>query len=406
MSTKYFTNAMQNILNNEMNVSITENGAVGFKTTTKPLLDLNFKVASLRSCSENEIYQMFINAFMADRMNAMKWLFYARDIRGGLGERRLFRVIITRLTKDYPELVESVIPLVCEYGRYDDLLDLLDTSAKNAVLHFIATQLKNDIIAAKNDKPFSLLAKWMPSSNASSQKTKKYAGIIQKELGLTERNYRKTLSFLREKLRIVERDMSAKKWDKIDYEAVPSRANLIYNSAFLRNDEQRRREFLQSLEKGEAKINASTLFPHDIVHKYSSGRSLDVTLEQLWKSLPNTVNGNGSTIVVADGSGSMISIVDPASNVRAIEVANALAIYFAERCSGEFKDKYITFSERPQLVDLSVGRNLKEKIGIARGHSEVASTNIEAVFDLILKTAVSNKMNQEDLPQNILIISD
>lgn len=198
--------------------------------------------------------------------------------------------------------------------------------------------------------------------------------------------------------------MSAHKWDGIDYQRVPSRANLIYNSAFLRHDEDRRREFLSKVERGEARINASVLFPHDIVHKYGY-RGTDATLEALWKNLPDTVQGCGNTIVVADGSGSM-SVRVGKSDVSALEVANSLAIYFAERSSGQFKDNYITFSEHPQLVDLSKGKNLHEKLSIAYSHDEVANTNIEAVFDLILNTAVRKHMEQSELPANILIISD
>jgi hypothetical protein len=206
--------------------------------------------------------------------------------------------------------------------------------------------------------------------------------------------------------------MSAKEWNAINYETVPSRANLIYNNAFLRNDEERRREYLGKLEKGAAKINAGTLFPHDIVHKYvyngwgASVKDYDATLEGLWKALPNTVKGAENTIVVADGSGSMTCNVGGNTGVTALDVANALAIYFAERSSGEFKDKYITFSSRPQLVDFSNAKTLRDKLRIALKHNEVADTNIEATFDLILKTAVNNNMSQEDMPKNILIISD
>lgn len=259
----------------------------------------------------------------------------------------------------------------------------------------------------------SLLAKWMCSENASSEQTKKYAKILREGLGLSSREYRKMLSEMRKYLDVVEVKMSAKNWSEIKYETVPSRANLIYNNAFLRNDEARRREYLGKLEKGETKINASTLFPHDIVHKYSdysgwhsSLKKKDATIEALWKALPDTVNGCGNTIVVADGSGSMTTNVDRSSSVTALEVANALAIYFAEHSSGQFKDKYITFSERPQIVDFSNATSLHDKLQIALAHDECANTNIENVFDLILDTAIKNRMKQEDLPQNILIISD
>lgn len=188
------------------------------------------------------------------------------------------------------------------------------------------------------------------------------------------------------------------------------RANLIYNNAFLRNDEERRREYLNKLEKGETKINAGVLFPHDIVHKYGSSRwNLppvdDPTLEQLWKALPDYVSGAGNTICVADGSGSMTSRIG-GTNVTALSVANALAIYFAERSSGQFKDTYITFSSRPQIVDFSNANSLREKIEIALNHCEMTNTNIEATFDLILQTAIRNEMTQDDMPQNVLVLSD
>ena len=344
-----FTTAMASTLNEDYNVSVTENGAVGYRTTGKALLDLNFSVASLRSTSEAEITSKFVKAFFDDKMAAMKWLFFARDVRGGLGERRLFRTVMKYLADNLPEYVRPVIELVAEYGRYDDLLCLLDTDLDSEVYPLIEEQLDRDLKSMKDGQQISLLAKWLPSPGASSATTKHHAKQIQKMLGTTERQYRKMLSELRGYLDVVEKKMSAKQWREIKYEAVPSRANLIYNKAFLRNDEERRRAYLESLAKGETKINAGTLFPHDIVHKYGNSgwnaiTEYNETFEQLWKALPDTVNGNGNTIVVADGSGSMKCNVDPHSSVTALDVANALAIYFAEHSSGQFKDKYITFS--------------------------------------------------------------
>lgn len=410
-----FMSAVRQTLNNELNVSVTENGAIGYRTTGKELLDLNFSIASLRKMSDQEVANRFMKAFCEDKLLAMKWLFYARDIRGGVGERRLFRVVLQNLVRSNPEMVIPVINLIPEYGRYDDLWCLLDNvEAAKAVYQIVDKQLKKDWENMAAGKPISLLAKWMPSINASSAQTKEYGKKLCKALRMTEREYRKSLSKLRKYLDVVEVKMSDKNWSEIKYEAVPSRANLNYNSAFLRNDEARRREYLSKLEKGETKINAGTLFPHDIVHKYSINdgwygghlSTKDVAIEALWKALPNTVNDCGNTIVVADGSGSMTCRVDNNSSVTALEVANALAIYFAERSSGQFKDKYITFSENPQLVDMSNCNSLHAKLQKALAHNEVANTNIEKVFDLILTTAVNNHMEQKDLPKNVLIISD
>lgn len=406
-----FMNAVRQTLNNEFNVSVTENGAVGYRTTGKELLDLNFAVASLRKMPDAEVAKRFRKAFCEDQVLAMKWLFYARDAREGLGERRLFRTVMADLVKSNPEMVIPVINLIPEYGRYDDLWCLLDKAESAKVIYtIIDKQLIEDMRNMENNKPISLLAKWLPSCNASSAVTKNYAKRIYNALGLTEREYRKVLSKFRKYLDVVEVKMSNKNWSEIKYEAVPSRANLIYNNAFLRNDEERRRDYLGKLKRGETKINASTLFPHDIVHKYCGGsrymKSKDATIEALWKALPDTVKGCGNTMVVADGSGSMTCRVDNNSGVTALEVANTLAIYFAEHSSGQFKDKYITFSENPQFVDFSNCDTLHAKLQMAFAHNEVANTNIEKVFDLILTSAINNRMTQEDMPKNILIISD
>lgn len=407
-----FMEDLKETLNNE--TQLTENSAVGFKTTGKALLDLNFSITSLRNKSEDYIVDKFVDAFYEDKMLAMRWLFYCRDIREGIGERRTFRTIFKYLAENHSDIAKAVVPLVAEYGRYDDLWCLLDTDVKDEVIALIKTQLKADLINMSENKPISLIGKWICSSNASSKETKRLAKIIRTGIGLSEKEYRKILSKLRAYLDVVEVKMSTKEWDKIEYSAVPSRANLIYNSAFLRNDEERRRAYLAALERGDkdVKINAGVLFPHDIVHKYSDCngwsyrlKAKDTTLEELWKALPDYVNGAGNTICVSDGSGSMYSTVG-GTKVSALDVANALAIYFAERSSGQFKDRYITFSARPQLVDFSRANSLREKIEIALRHSEVSNTNIEAVFDLILKTAISKNMTQDELPQNILILSD
>ena len=406
-----FIEKLSETLGEEFNVSVTENGAVGYRTTGKDLLDLNFAVSSLRNSTEADIQRRFASAYFENKLLAIKWLFFASDVRGGMGERRLFRVCINWLAKENPDVVRKVLPLIPEYNRWDNILNLLYTDISGDVIGLIREQLESDMDDMANEKSISLLAKWLPSANASSKQTKECARKVINGLGISERQYRKMLSSLRKYLNVVEIKMSAKEWSAIDYSAVPSRANLIYNNAFLRNDEARRRDFLAKLTAGSTKINAGTLFPHDIVHKYTNGsrfygfKQIDTAIEELWKALPDYVKGAGNTICVADGSGSMTSRIGNTS-VSCLDVANALAIYFAERSSGEFKNKYITFSEHPKLVDIGTGNSLRDKICIALTHNEVANTNIEAVFDLILSTAVKNNMAQEGIPQNILILSD
>lgn len=408
-----FMENLKETLNEDFNVSVTENGAIGYRTSGKELLDINFAVSSMRNSKEEEIVDKFVKVFYENKLLAVKWLFYVRDAREGVGERRLFRICMKYLAQQHMNIAKAVIPLVPEYGRYDDLLCLLDTSLADDVIELVRNQLDDDIKNMSEDKPVSLLAKWLPSANTSSKETKRLAYIVISKLGMTERQYRKMLSGLRSYLKVVEVSMSKKEWGEIDYSAVPSRANLIYNAAFLRNDEERRRAYLDSLQKGETKINAAVLFPHDIVHKYCESdrwsirvkRSDDAALEALWKALPDFVNGAGNTICVADGSGSMRNTISN-TEITALDVANALAIYFAERSSGQFKDNYITFSENPRLVDFSNAQSLREKLEVAFGYNEIANTNIEAVFGLILRTAVKKNMKQNELPQNILILSD
>lgn len=407
-----FMNDLKETLNEDLNKSITENGAIGYRTTGKELLDMNFMVSSMRKMSDKQIIDKFVKVFYENKMYAIKWLYYVRDAREGVGERRLFRVCMEYLAKNHTNITKAMLPLTAEYGRWDDLLSLLDTELADNVINLFGDQLTKDMKNLKLNKPISLLAKWMPSCNASSRKTRKMGAEIAEKLGISERKYRKMLSALRKYLDVVEVKMAAGQWDQIDYSKVSSRANLIYNNAFLRHDEERRRKYLESLQKGETKINAGVLFPHDIVHKYCnqnywsiSIKNYDTALEEMWKALPDYVNGAGNTICVADGSSSMCTSVG-GTNVIAIEVANALAIYFSERSSGQFKDNYITFSENPRLVDFSNAKSLRKKIEIAFRHSEVANTNIEAVFDLILQTAINKNMTQDELPQNILILSD
>lgn len=403
-----FMEKVKETLNEEFNQSVTENGAVGYRTTGRAMLDFNYKVASYRRKSEEEIVRDFEKVWLDNKILAMQFLFFIRDREEGLGERRLFRVIIKHLATVESEMVKKVVPIIAEYGRWDDLLELFDTPLEETTLSIIKNQLFSDDLDCDGGNPISLCAKWLPSINASSKVQKDRAKKIIKYGELKEKEYRELLSNLRKHIDVTERKMCANEWDKIKYENVPSKANLNYSNAFLRHDEERRREFLEAVQKGEKKVNAGMLYPHDIVHKYTNGSyygtmNIDETLEELWKALP--VKEIENTLVVADGSGSMTSSVGN-TNITALDVANALAIYFAEHNKGEFKDKYITFSENPQYVDFNGCTSLRDKIRKALSYSEVENTNIEKVFKLILETGKEYKLAQKDMPKNILIISD
>lgn len=403
-------NDLKNELNSEK--QLTENVAVGYRTTGKELLDLNFMTSSLRNMDESDIYNKFVKAFYENKLLAVKWLYFLRDIRGGMGERRSFRVILQCLAHDHPKLVKEFIGITAEYGRYDDLWCLLDTDLRDDVIKYCYLILLKDIKNAREGKPITLLGKWLPSLKSAKEDSARYAKIFAKGFNLGKTSYQKTLKMLREYSNVVECKMSTGRWNEIDYSTVPSKANIIYRNAFYKHDEERRRAYLDSLSKGETKINGGVNFPHDIVHNYTVSdwysytlKPYDESLEQIWKALPNYVNGDESTIVVKDGSGSMGCTIGE-TKVTAMEVADALAIYFAEKCHGEYKNKFITFSSSPKLVDMSKCNSLREKLEVTKGYNEVSNTNIEAVFDLILKVAVKNKYSQDELPKNILILSD
>ncbi|MDE6220725.1 MAG: DUF2828 family protein [Lachnospiraceae bacterium] len=409
-----FMQNIKNMLNSEYNTSVTENGAVGYRTSGKALLDLNFAVSSLRNVSPEKIAAQFVKAYHENPKLAVRWLFYAGDVRQGLGERRLFQTIMLYLAQSHIEIARALMPLIPEYSRWDIVVALMDSPLADDAVEMIQRQLQEDGINKEKGISISLCAKWLPSENASSANTKQTARMLAKRLSMTSRQYRQMLSSFRQYLDVVEVKMSSRRWADINYEAVPSRANLVYNTAFLRNDEERRRAFLGAVKKGEKTIHAGVLYPHDIVHSYIDTdrkpgwwylKSLDDTLEELWRALPDYVQGAGNTLCVADGSGSMFSKVGN-SQVTCLDVANALAVYFAEHCSGQFRDTYITFSQTPQFVDLSKGKTLHDKLKLAMSHNEVANTNIEAVFDLILDAAVKYHMPQKELPANLLILSD
>lgn len=405
-----FMKKLHTILNE--NKKLTENGAVGYETTGKALVDLNFAVASLRSATEDEIINRFINAFYEDRVLAMKWLFFLRDVRGGLGERRTFRIIMKYLAESFPEMVSGLTEIMAEYGRFDDLLCLFDTSVEEKVMTILKMQLEEDQANMEAGKSLSLCAKWMPGNNTSSEESRRMAAKLQCFMGLTSREYRKLLARLRAYLNVTEVYMSNRQWGEIDYTKVASRANILYRNAFMVHDEKRRTAYLEAVQDNKAVIHAGVLMPHEIVARYAvrngwriQMRAEDAALEVLWKNLPDTVAGAENVLCVVDGSGSMLCPVGD-GNTTALHVSNALGIYFAERMKGVYHGKFITFSSRPKYVNLAACKTLKEKLELAFSNNDCTNTDIEATFMLILETAVKNHLKQEELPQTILVISD
>lgn len=394
---------MLNYLKKENEITYTENGALTYNTTQSFCLDLFFRAGAMRSASEYEIADAVVRAYTENPVKTMKIVFFARDARGGLGERRFFRAAVKTLAKLDSSAVNRNIPLIAEYGRFDDLCTLLGTPCEKAAADEIRRQLSEDIEAYKNSGRVSLLAKWLPSVNASSAETKASGRKIAKLLGMSERKYRQTLSELRRYTDIIENRLRVCDYT-FDYEKQPSCAMMKYRKAFIRNDNSRYTEYLNAVNRAEAKLNASVLYPYEIVRRCLDGSLTDeerLSLDTTWKSLPGFAGGNENAIAVVDGSGSMTC----GMGVRPIDAALSLGIYFAEHNKGRFANHFITFSENPQLVEIK-GRDITEKVRFCKTFDEVANTDLEAVFELILRTAVKNKVSRDELPARLYIISD
>ena len=401
------------------NHSQTENGAWGLKTTQHELLDLHFQVSSLRMRRPEYIADSFVKAYYENPHYAVKWLFYLRDIAEGLGERRSFRICMRYLAESQTGIAREIMELIPQYGRYDDLMIYLDTPLQEEMGAYIGRQLKADRAAMEMGRSASLLAKWLPSINTSCAATRAMAVRIARMLGMDRREYRKTLSALRAYLDVVEVKMSDSQWERVDYEKVSAKANLRYDAAFARHDRERREDYLRRVYLEDGKLNSRGVMPYEIVHKIYTGSNScywnaslkeNLLAELMWQKLLQEGFQNDwglqDCIVVADGSGSMYSPVDSSGLVSAIEVCHSLAIYFAAQLKGVFHDMAISFSETPQLIDLSRGKSLKEKLEIMRAYDEVANTNIQAVFRLLLDMAVSHDVPAEQIPGQVLIISD
>lgn len=405
---------MLKYLKAETNKTFTENGAVAFKTTNSACLDLFSTIGAMRNSREDSVLNSFYCAYSENPDLAMKILFFARDIRGGLGERKVFRLIINDLAKRGKSSVLKNLRYIAEYGRFDDLLVLLNTDCECEAVELIKAQLETDIKNMNSGNQISLLAKWMPSINASSKSAVANAKKLANALGYTKEKYRKTLSALRAQLKIAENNLRTEDFT-FDYEKLPSKALFKYRFVFMRKDRERYEEFINRAESGEGKLNASTLMPYELLEPYigtlynSLGRndlplSISETeqaaLNATWKSLPDFCNGENALAVV-DTSGSMYCYNNPSP----ASVALSLGIYFAEHSKGVFKNHFIEFSKNPQLIEIK-GNTFIEKLRYILRFYTVANTDIEKVFELILNTAVKYNVPQSELPSKLYIISD
>lgn len=392
-------NKFLNGLAEETNWKLTENKADALKSTLNSLLDLFGTIGALRTRSDSDIELAFMKAFNEDNLLALKMLFYARNIRGGLGERRVFHIILKWMVERNPQHILVNFDNIVKFGRWDDMYTLVGTRLEKEAFDFMKAQFTVDLERIKEGRSISLLGKWLKSANSHSAETRALGLLTAKAFGLSEKEYRKSLTALRGALKITETFMSKNEWAFIEYANVPSKAMNKYHDAFMRQDRERFDAFLNKVEKGETEVKASTLYPYDLVKKYMDWKSsnFDRTVEAQWKALPNYVEGENNFMVMADVSGSMTG--------RPMATSVGLAIYFAERNHGPYKNKFMTFSEHPTFVELK-GKTLKDNIIQTMNANWDMNTNIEAAFNLILKTALDNSLAQSDLPKSLIIISD
>lgn len=391
---------MLNFLKKTANRTFTENGAVTLRSTGSDCLNLFATIGALRKQNDAEIRNRFLRAYAENPDLAMKILFYARDIRGGLGERSVFRILLRWLAEnERPSLLRN-LPYIAEYGRWDDILVLLDTPVRREAEAVLHQQFLADMKALENGDQVSLLGKWLPSVNASNAETIKKAKQLACAFGINDAQYRRALSALRAEIRIIENNLRERDYT-FDYAKQPSKAMFKYRRAFMRNDQERYQAFMLQVKNGEAVLHTGTLMPYEIVASaYRAGENERGILDVTWNALED-FTGSENALVVADGSGSMYWGGDP----KPAAVAQSLAIYFAGRNHGAFHNHFITFSMTPQLVEIR-GRDIVEKVRYCRSFDECANTNLQAVFELILRTAVENRLPQKELPAALYIISD
>ena len=379
----------------------TENGAVALKSSGDKLLDLFSTIGALRETDANRVCRLFADAYNEDALFATKIAFYARDIREGLGERKTFRIIIRYMAHYHPDALRPNLDLIGVYGRYDDLYALIGTPLEADMWAAMKKQFEEDLRDMANGQAISLLAKWIKTADASSPRTRQIGILTAQKLGYPVYNFKRIVRAMRRYIGVVEALMSAGRWEEIKYSDVPSRAMFIYRKAFLKHDRERYQNYIDKAVIGEEKINASTLYPYDLVqnmlrfgYRYVTE---DKAAEALWRQLPNYVEPGTNALVIADTSGSMYG--------RPLATAVGLAIYFAERNTGDYHNLWMTFSSRPCIQEIK-GETLAQKIQSMDMNKWGNNTNLEAAFELVLDIAVRNRISQDEMPKSLIVISD
>lgn len=361
----------------------TENGMTTNSTSLNACVDLFYTIGAARRMDEEQLNKLFLAAFLENSDLAMKILFWARDVRGGAGERRAFRTIIKDVAKGSPKALVHNLKHVPEFGRWDDLLEMIDTPLEREALVLIA-----DALTAKDQ----LCAKWMPRKGYKASKVRDF-------MGLTHKEYRKMLV---NATNVVETKMCSNLWEDIEFAKVPSLAMARYGNAFNRNSSSYE-QYIKDLKEGKTKVNAGAIYPYDIVKSCLIGDD-DTVAQAQWDSLENYMEGSNKKILpVVDVSGSMD--VQVSGSTTAMDVAVSLGMYISERNEGAFKDAFITFSEHPELQFIPNG-TVSEKVSFLKQSDWGMNTNLKATFEMILDHAKKHNVSAEDMPDTLLILSD
>lgn len=393
----------------EENTGLTANGAKTNKSSLNSLVDLFFRIGASRG---KNISVQFEQAYQTDREMALRILLWARDVRGGAGERETFRKLIQHLEINHFDDALLVMEYIPFFGRWDDLFAFQTEEFKHAVAGMIGrtlqagTRAQAKIMAGETSKELqedlnkaSLCSKWQPRKG-------KKAWELRSKLGMTPKQWRKTLVNL---TNVIESKMCAKEWDQINFEHVPSVASARYRKAFQRNAGAAYQEFLDKVERGEAKINASAIFPHDVLREhmgqvqYSYGGHREISIPQAalvqWEALPNML-GDNKILPMVDVSESMRVDV---GGISAMAVAVSLGLYVADKQSGDFADCFLTFTDRPTIVHET--GNVFQKMTKMFQHVGY-STNFEAAYRAVLNYARDHSVEPENMPEYLLVLSD
>lgn len=377
--------------------TLTENGAFALNTTDDARLNFFSTVGSLRNTTNVRKRVLFAEAYEQEPLFAVKTLFYARDIREGLGERETFRCILRYLAKTHPEAVRPNLDLIGVFGRYDDLYCLIDTPLEEEMWLVMKKQFEEDLANLHQNKAISLLAKWIKTADSKTPKTRQLGILTAEKLGYPVYNFKRIVRSMRKHIGVIEGLMSEGRWDEIKYSEVSSRAMMLYRKCFMKHDKVRFQEYINKAVKGEEVIHSADLYPYDIVEKILYQHEDSNVLEAQWRQLPNYVEENTQAIVMADVSGSMRG--------RPMATSIGLAIYFAERNKGAYHNLFMTFSGCPEIITLK-GETLEQKISYMSKVDWGMNTDLQAAFDKVLNIAIENHVPLEEMPKSLIVISD